>query len=345
MAENNNYCRLCLCKLEESDGVHVLTCGSFRNSDEQTLLEIINSMFPFHIEEYDGFSMTICSFCDRRLADIQEYVDTVAKNQRDLKRRLGTTVEAIEVDVNVKEEEYEVEFLEDEDEEEEEEEYVEVKRKSPRKARGTAKNDPDVIKGEPIECDFCGDKFRSRHKAEEHMFLHISDAKPEIQCFECDQRFFTSKQMRRHNAQEHPRRGTVKVSSVISRYLYCNLCNEPQKFDRFQELAEHMQEEHDTKGYASCCDKKFFTRRSITNHVDMHVNPTDYLCSVCNKLMPNRRSYREHIARHQPESEKKFQCDRCDKRFFLAYDLRRHILSMHERDPNDVARCEECNKT
>lgn len=205
MSNEHPYCRLCLCKLEDSTGIPILGSGDFFT--EQTLLETINSVFPFKVNESDGYSKVICTFCDSRVADIWDYMETVVGNQEELKRRLvPDNADIGSFDFSLKEEYEAEEFLEDDDFIEEEEK-VKVKKKKP-KVRSA-----DTIKGEPIECDICGEKFRSKGKAEEHMFLHMSDAKPEIQCFECGDKFFTSKQMRRHYSQTHPRRGTVKVSN------------------------------------------------------------------------------------------------------------------------------------
>lgn len=343
MADLNNYCRLCLCKLEESAGIHIMTNGNF--STETTLIETVNRVFPFKIEQFDGFSQTICAFCDQRVADITDFIETTISNQKELRRRLGVDSELLEIDISVKQEFDDAEFLDDDDEDEDEDDGEEEAHVETTKRRYKKRTLERCSSPLNFECDFCQESFRKKVLIEEHMLFHSQELKPDVVCLECPAKFFTAKQMRRHLAKEHPKQGTVNVSSVISRYLFCELCQERKRFKRFQDMTDHMEDEHETRGYAVCCEKKFYGKSSFRNHVDMHVNPVDYLCTICNKLLPNRRSYREHIVRHQPDSERKHQCDRCNKKFFLAYDLRRHIAQTHDKSPEDSVRCEECDRT
>lgn len=57
-------------------------------------------------------------------------------------------------------------------------------------------------------------------------------------------------------------------------------------------------------------------------------------CTLCDKKLQSRTSYRNHMKRHT--EEKKHECEFCGKRFFTRYHLRLHQSKIH-KDSNPIA--------
>lgn len=64
----------------------------------------------------------------------------------------------------------------------------------------------------------------------------------------------------------------AKISAHMR--LTCDVCHEGQ--ETFLLLCKHMLQEHHRKGYAICCNKKFYKRSFLTDHIDRHADPEKF---------------------------------------------------------------------
>lgn len=55
--------------------------------------------------------------------------------------------------------------------------------------------------------------------------------------------------------------------------LNCHICRTPLPFNSFKELQEHFHSEHNQRGYVECCDKKFYRKDRLMNHITNHIYP------------------------------------------------------------------------
>lgn len=56
--------------------------------------------------------------------------------------------------------------------------------------------------------------------------------------------------------------------------LVCNICSKTSpQFNSFKELQEHFNMEHKQRGYVECCDKKFYRKDRLMNHITNHIYP------------------------------------------------------------------------
>lgn len=53
--------------------------------------------------------------------------------------------------------------------------------------------------------------------------------------------------------------------------MNCDLCAFP--FQTWRDVRHHFHQEHKKEPYLKCCDKRFFYRKSILDHTELHVNP------------------------------------------------------------------------
>lgn len=67
---------------------------------------------------------------------------------------------------------------------------------------------------------------------------------------------------------------TVEMEQKILEYfdMMCDLCS--YKFNTLSQAKMHYQHLHDKqKGYLKCCNKKFYLKSRIIDHVNWHLNP------------------------------------------------------------------------
>lgn len=55
--------------------------------------------------------------------------------------------------------------------------------------------------------------------------------------------------------------------------LVCDICKTSTQFNSFKELQEHFNAEHNQRGYVECCDKKFYRKDRLMNHITNHIYP------------------------------------------------------------------------
>lgn len=54
-----------------------------------------------------------------------------------------------------------------------------------------------------------------------------------------------------------------------------------------------------------------------------------FQCTMCDKKLQTRTSYRNHMKRHT--EEKKHQCEHCGKKFFTKFHVKLHVSKIHEK--------------
>lgn len=58
--------------------------------------------------------------------------------------------------------------------------------------------------------------------------------------------------------------------------LVCDICKNSTQFNSFKELQEHFKWEHNQRGYVECCDKKFYRKDRMINHITNHIDPSAF---------------------------------------------------------------------
>ncbi|EDV55123.1 transcription factor grauzone [Drosophila erecta] len=121
----------------------------------------------------------------------------------------------------------------------------------------------------------------------------------------------------------------AKISAHMR--LTCDVCHEGQ--ETFLLLCKHMLQEHHRKGYAICCNKKFYKRSFLTDHIDRHADPEKFKCTQCDKRFADKQCLRNHeLLKHHPEEEKTYMCEQCPKRYTKQYLLDQHRVIHKERN-------------
>lgn len=82
------------------------------------------------------------------------------------------------------------------------------------------------------------------------------------------------------------------------------------------------------------CSKQYSSKSSYRIHIALHkVEGGSLQCALCHKIYDNPENLTHHIKVHANSqkikdiTEKKFECNTCDKKFFVAKDRDRHLLT------------------
>lgn len=136
----------------------------------------------------------------------------------------------------------------------------------------------------------------------------------------------------------------AKEDDLIRRHcaLNCEQCD--FSGETFSKLEMHYKNVHNTKGYATCCARKFGKKSRLYEHVCVHENPEHFKCDICAKTFLNSFGLANHMMwKHTPDSEKPFRCDVCGNRFWKDYLLKQHMeyhLALEEKK----YACKECDR-
>ncbi|XP_058064204.1 zinc finger protein 624-like [Anopheles bellator] len=105
-------------------------------------------------------------------------------------------------------------------------------------------------------------------------------------------------------------------------------------------LNRHKKLWHTDYYYAVCgvCGKQCKTQGIYQTHISYHEEPK-LPCSVCGKLMRNKRAIWKHMKTHN--NDRKHVCTVCHKKFTIAYTLRVHMRIHTNEKPYPCAKCDK----
>ncbi|ETN66450.1 zinc finger protein 425 [Anopheles darlingi] len=146
--------------------------------------------------------------------------------------------------------------------------------------------------------------------------------------------------------------------------LDCELCS--AKLENLATLQSHYRRKHEIKGYIRCCDKLFYRRFQLLDHMAAHQGTIR--CKICNKSYKSSRYLALHTMKsHSKEEDRPFKCTKCRQSFHKEhllkahqanhlsekcpicekvvsskYALKTHVAHMHGNDGNHI--CDVCGK-
>lgn len=159
--------------------------------------------------------------------------------------------------------------------------------------------------------------------------------------------------------------------SLIRDYfsMVCEICS--YQFTTFLEARGHYRGAHQKAGYLACCNKRFFYRGGLIDHISVHRNPDAFKyvdhnyhnsfikilnfnfcsidrCILCEKSYGNKFALADHMElKHLPQENKQHSCPKCGKKFAKPYRLKQHMELSHVDEAAKKERliCDSCGKT
>lgn len=137
---------------------------------------------------------------------------------------------------------------------------------------------------------------------------------------------------------------TQKSSRIDS--FKCKECN--IMFLSFELHEKHMRNKHNlisTVNRFRCvkCKASFPSKHGLHVHLMKHERetPKSFKCSICEISFETNFRLQDHLSMHL-ESEKKFACKQCDRKFLRGDVLNQHIKIFHSKSTN-VFKCGVCD--
>jgi len=183
------------------------------------------------------------------------------------------------------------------------------------------------LKLKPYECDQCNMSFAKKN----HLNAHIKEVHQKIKaykCQECDELF-----SRKFGLASHVERIHLKTKS--SKKFICKECDAP--FEQKQHLERHMNKVHlNVKPYeCNFCQKAFFLEKDLKAHlkrIHLKIKPLKKL--VCNECEAPFE-HKQRLEYHQNKvhlNVKPYECNFCQKAFFIKAQLKPHLKKFHEEE-------------
>nr|XP_019933184.2 zinc finger protein Xfin-like isoform X2 [Aedes albopictus] len=235
----------------------------------------------------------------------------------------------------------------------------------------------------------CQNKFFSRQTLVDHVRYHV---KPDaFECEYCHRRYLCNdslvlhKQIKHASEYQKELEGALQSQSVrtkkneqkanedqfLSKHftLTCEHCGATES--TFGELRTHFRQVHQSfYTYVKCCERKFFKRSHIVQHIEEHLRTTGLLCKKCGSSFSTKDDLTAHTlnctipddvplykCNHCPqqfvqeaaldahmEQHKLLECSECKKRFLNSMSLNTHTAKEHSHKSDQLYVCEHCGK-
>ncbi|XP_035904468.1 zinc finger protein 26-like [Anopheles stephensi] len=307
-------CRLCLEEVQRAVTI-AITDESFRRK--------LKNVFLFALPAEGSLPEQVCQQCESTVSEFYTYSQQVQANQKQLRLASGTgntskSAASIKVEPDLQ-----IELLQREPSEEPLGIECVVVKEEFGKNISPEESEPES------ECSFVGDDGDGDDDDGDDDAITTRRRGRGRRSAAGDRKANNSTKDQKARLQEKDE----KIKEFYT--LECEICS--ILLDNFVQLQEHYQLVHDTRGYLRCCNKQFFHRYTLLDHIAVHRGTIR--CEVCNRSYKTKRYLGLHMAKsHGTEEERPFKCGKCGLSYPKQYLLRSHQL-MHVR-----AECNICKK-
>ena len=226
-----------------------------------------------------------------------------------------------------------------------------------------------VHEGKMFSCEQCEKSFSRKDNLKVHIEGNHGDQK--YICEKCKQVFAANSSLKRHNETKLDCKNETKYHK--NRKFYIKAEVNSVKLEIKKEMAKEIHNAdtiNEGHEYYNCesCLKSFSRRDNLKKHIHtVHEGHKDYHCQSCGKSYFHARSLKKHIrqvhknenisiakfqiknelahnANTVDEGEKDHKCSFCDKSYFHAHSLKKHIRNVHENENSSESKIQIKNE-
>ncbi|KAF0758747.1 zinc finger protein OZF-like [Aphis craccivora] len=174
----------------------------------------------------------------------------------------------------------------------------------------------------PFKCDVCQRDFKKKSDLTKHSMNHTGLIPSK--CDVCHKVFVRTGNLKRH---------IMKIHNGDRPHI-CHVCK--KSFGMPGGLKKHMLIHTEEKSFkCDVCQKAFKFKSGLLSHEMIHtgVKPfkcDPFKCDVCQRDFKKKSDLTKHSMNHTGLTS--FQCDVCHKAFVRIYNLKRHIMKIHNGD-------------
>ncbi|XP_059056419.1 zinc finger protein 37-like isoform X10 [Achroia grisella] len=168
------------------------------------------------------------------------------------------------------------------------------------------------------KCDKCDKTFSNTLKRYDHLRRVHRSVENMIKCQYCSQTFVDYYNRDSHLIKEHGKAAVV---------LKCQACE--RTFHNQKHLNAHIKNVHLMERNHKCpeCDKRFFLKNCLQNHMLKHTGLVQFECDICHKAYKRKFTLREHMRIHA--NDRRFVCKLCSQAFIQKCSWKSHMRSKH----------------
>ncbi|XP_058832118.1 transcription factor grauzone-like [Topomyia yanbarensis] len=305
----SDICRLCLSPVERTVST-LITDADLRAKT--------NIIFNFNLSADESFPSVVCSNCCSRITEFHSFHETVRLNQIELGNKSVVESE-LRLEDSKKQQEDElnqVVWLNELQTDQDEEDTKLDEFPSPLEVQVTM-NDSDASE-ESEQLNNRKKKLSLVKKSAVAETTKVSGKSANRQ-----------KRIERYNEENR------KISEFFK--MTCEFCSETA--ETFGRLKAHCRNVHNERAGVKCCNRIFYVKCRIIEHINSHQNPKRFHCEICDRYY-NSKEYLElhNMKKHSNVEEKPFVCDKCEKSF-----PKQSLLNAH-RKTHIQAECSVCHR-
>ena len=175
-----------------------------------------------------------------------------------------------------------------------------------------------------FNCLICNNQCRKPKLKNHYLWNHLrpDDYEKCPKCRKPQLRTTLERHLARVCHEFKPARASKKNRTCDKEAVLCPECGESVR-----NISYHIKYHHRNLKETSCqiCGKLFNKPDLLRNHLKSHAPKTP--CPKCGVLVKNMRLH--SMTAHVPDSEKKFQCQDCDRGFVTKANLENHRMNVH----------------